>query len=158
MSTTTKRLLFLILILLIIGIINHYLKIGLEGIRAFLEGFSPWMAVFIYALIYVLSTIFLPPTKDMFKLIGAICLGAILSSLGIWIAEIINAILLFYLARYLGRGFVKVRLRGRAKIIDERIGSSGFRGILILRLVPIIPYRVLDLLAGLSSVSLYNTL
>ena len=150
---TRQRFLLLILFLVIIGVSNYYFKIDLEDIRAFLENFPLWVAVFIYALIYVLATIFIPPTKDILKVMGAICLGAILSSLSIWIAEIINAILLFCLARYLGRGFVQEKLKGRAKMFDQRIGSSGFKGILILRLVPLIPYRVLDCLVGLTSFS-----
>ena len=151
MHTAGGRFLVLILIMAIIGISNYYFKVDLEDIRVFLQRLSVWKAVVIYALIYVLSSIFIPLSKDIIKVVGAISLGAVLSSLGIWIAEIINATLFFCLARYLGRGFLAARLKGRAKIIDQRIGSSGFKGILILRLVPLIPYRALDLLVGLTS-------
>jgi uncharacterized membrane protein YdjX (TVP38/TMEM64 family) len=151
--TGKARFLALILFLLIIAIVNHYLKLDLQEVRAFLERLSLCKAVFIFALIYVLGTILLPLSKDILKIIGAICLGAVLSSLSIWIAEIINAVLLFSLARYLGREFIRERLKGRGKMIDQRIGSAGFRGILILRLVPLIPYRVLDLSVGLTSFS-----
>lgn len=153
MSMNKRRFSILVLSLIIIAVINHYFKIDLEDMKAFLESFSLWKAILIYILFYVITTIFLPLTKDILKIIGAIYFGAILSTLGIWIAEIINAVLLFYLARYFGRGFLQERLTGRAKMIDQRIGSSGFGGILTLRLVPLIPYRILDLLVGLTSFS-----
>jgi len=152
-NSARGRFILLILFLAIIVSINYYLKIDLEIIRGVLEGISSWKAIVIYTLIYVLITLFLPLTKDILKVIGAIYLGALLSSLGIWIAEVINATILFYLARYLGRDFVEERLKGRAKTVDEKIGFSGFKGILVLRLVPLIPYRVLDLLVGLTSFS-----
>jgi len=153
MSTGRKRLLILILFIIAAGISNYYFKIDLESFKAYLEGFSIWKAAVLYTLIYVLVSVFLVLAKDILKVIGAIYLGAVLSSLCIWIAEVVNTVFLFSLARYLGRGFVESRLKGNAKIIDEKIGSCGFKGFLILRLVPLIPYRVLDLLAGLSSFS-----
>ncbi len=153
MRTARLKFLFLILILSGIWIVSRYLRIDPDNAKAFLERFPVWLAVLVYALVYVIGTILIPITKDIFKIIGAVCLGAVLSSLGIWIAEVINAILLFYLARYLGREFVQERLRGRAKAIDESVDSWGFKGFLVLRLVPLIPYRFLDLLAGLTSIS-----
>ncbi|MGD9014809.1 MAG: VTT domain-containing protein [Candidatus Omnitrophota bacterium] len=156
MTTGSKRLIILIIFFALIGIGNYYFKIDWEGMRFYLEGVSVWRAAIIYTLIYVLVSIFLILAKDILKIIGAICLGAVLSSLCIWMAEVINTVVLFSLARYLGRGFVQARLKGNARRIDQRIGSSGFKGFLILRLVPLIPYRVLDLLAGLSSFSFFQ--
>ncbi|MFH1678990.1 MAG: VTT domain-containing protein [Candidatus Omnitrophota bacterium] len=149
-----KRFLILILFLVIIAISNYYFKIDLENAGDFLSSFSLWQAAFIYVLIYVLVNIFVSLAKDILKVIGAIYFGAFLSSACIWAAEVINAVILFSLARYFGRGFVQERLNGRAKAIDEMIGCAGFRGVLLLRLVPLVPYRVLDLLAGLTSLSL----
>ncbi|MBU0549518.1 MAG: VTT domain-containing protein [Candidatus Omnitrophica bacterium] len=148
-----QRFAILLLFLIIIGISNYYLRIDLERIRFFLEGFSPWLGALIFAFIYVLATIFLPLSKDILKVVAAVYLGFIFSSLGIWIAEIVNAVLFFHLARYLGRKYVEKRLKGRARAIDEKISSSGFKGILILRLIPLVPYRAMDLLVGLTSFS-----
>ena len=153
MNRNKKRFILLLFFLIAVGVVNNYLKISLDDASTFLNKFSLWETIFIYILIYVLGTTLLPLSKDILKVIGAVSMGAVLSSLGIWIAEIINASILFYLARSLGRGFVRERLKGKIKRLDEKIGSSGFKGILILRLVPLIPYRVLDLLAGVSAIS-----
>ncbi|MFC1657931.1 TVP38/TMEM64 family protein [Candidatus Omnitrophota bacterium] len=151
MRASSRRLLVLILFLVMVAVGSRYLRIDFDVVKVFLQRFSIGQAIGVYALIYVLGTIFIPPSKDILKVVGAVCLGAVSSSAGIWIAEVINACLLFYLARSLGRGFFQERLSGRAKLFDQRLGASGFKGILILRLVPLLPYRVMDLLAGLSS-------
>jgi len=153
LSKNWQRALLLVLLLFLLIISSYYFKIDIEKLKAFLERFSLWKAAVIYIFIFVLITIFVTFAKDILKAIGAICFGAVLSSFCIWIAEIINATLFFYLARHLGRGFVEERLKGRAKLLDEKISSSGFKGILILRLVPLIPYRMLDLLVGLTSLT-----
>ncbi len=155
---TWYRFLLLIIILVIIGISSYYFKIDLETISGYLEKFSLSKAALIFVIIYVFITIFIFPAKDILKVIASILFGAILSSLLIWIAEIINATVFFYLARYLGRGFVQQKIKGQMKTIDDKIEHSGFRGILILRLIPLIPYRVLDLLSGLTSISFFQYL
>ncbi len=76
----------------------------------------------------------------------------------IWIAEIINATILFHLSRKLGRGFVEDKLKGTLARLDEKIASSGFWGVFALRIVPLVPFRFLDLAAGLTKISFRNYL
>ncbi len=149
------KFLILLLILVIVGILSWHFKINLEDVKVFLQRFPSWSAVVAFILLYVIGTIVmpLPPTKDIFKIAGAFCLGALLSSVGVYIAEILNAIIVFYMARYFGQDFVQAKLKGRARRIDEKIASSGFLGLLLLRLVPIVPWRVMNPLVGLSSFS-----
>ncbi|MBX6362654.1 MAG: TVP38/TMEM64 family protein [Gemmatimonadetes bacterium] len=58
------------------------------------------------------------------------------------------------LARALGRDFVSRRLRGRAAALDRTAEPHGFRGIQLLRLVPLVPFNALNSGAGLSAVRL----
>jgi len=71
-----------------------------------------------------------------------------------WAGALLGATLGFLLARRLGRDFVARRLKGRAAALDERAGRHGFRTILFLRLVPLVPFNALNYGAGLSAVRL----
>lgn len=66
----------------------------------------------------------------------------------------VGATVAFLLARGLGRDFVSRRLRGRAAALDRKAERHGFRGILLLRLVPLVPFNALNYGAGLSAVRL----
>ena len=76
--------------------------------------------------------------------------GAVISALLVLIAETINAFILFYLARYLGRAYVEHSLKEKHKGLDERLGKLNFAWLFIFRAAPLIPYRFLDLAAGLT--------
>lgn len=71
-----------------------------------------------------------------------------------WLGAMIGATLAFVLARRLGRDFVAHRLRGRVAKLDAAVEHHGFRAVLFLRLVPLVPFNALNYAAGLSSVSL----
>jgi uncharacterized membrane protein YdjX (TVP38/TMEM64 family) len=83
---------------------------------------------------------------------AALLFGAAFSTLFICIAETINAYILFYLARRLGRAYVEKSAKGRYKDLDEKLGKISFPWFFIFRGAPLIPYRFLDLAAGLTSI------
>ncbi|MCM8771415.1 MAG: VTT domain-containing protein [Candidatus Omnitrophica bacterium] len=96
-----------------------------------------------------------PANKDIFKVAGAILFGAYTSTLFIFIAEIGNVFILFYLARSLGRNFVEQSLRKSARYsnLDEKLGGVSFFWLFLLRFVPLVPFRFLDLACGLTKIS-----
>lgn len=92
--------------------------------------------------------------KDIFRITAALVYGAALSTLLIWTAEMINAVVLFSFSRNLGRGYVETKLGAGIRHLDQTIAETGFWQIFLLRLFPIIPLRFLDLGFGLSRISL----
>ena len=92
--------------------------------------------------------------KDPLKVVGAIVLGAYLSTLLIYIAEIINACIFFQISNSLGKDYVERSVKGRFKRSYERIDDINTGWIFLLRAVPLIPYRVLDISFGLSKLPL----
>ncbi|MBU1998727.1 MAG: VTT domain-containing protein [Candidatus Omnitrophota bacterium] len=107
---------------------------------------------FFFVLFYCFTSFFLWLAKDLMKIAGVFIFGPWWSSFYIFIAEIINACVLFYFARYLGRGFVEQKAKGRFKGLDERIAKSNFFWLLLLRAAPLVPFRFLDLAAGLTGI------
>ncbi|MEI8349502.1 MAG: VTT domain-containing protein [Candidatus Omnitrophota bacterium] len=110
-----------------------------------------WSVIFIA--LYVVSNFFIFwDIKDILKLIAAILFGAYTSTFLIYIAEIINAYLFFNISNILGKEFVEKSLSGKFKNLYEKLGHLRFSWVVLLRLIPLIPYRVLDISFGLSKI------
>jgi len=152
MNNTRVR--FLVFIALIVGSIalGQYFSIDQAKINQFLEGIPIGYASLIFIFLYVVGTFLLWYLKDPLKVIGAILFGAYLSTLLIYIAEIINAYIFFNISHILGQDFVERNLKGRFRRFYERLENINIGWIFMLRVVPLIPYRVLDLSFGLSKV------
>ena len=61
-----------------------------------------------------------------------------------------GALIAFAAGRFLGRSFVQRVVGARFEKLLAQIGRHGFQIIFYLRLVPLIPYNALNLLAGAS--------
>jgi len=132
------------------GIINTHL----ESIQSYLESVPLLLAGAIFVGLYVIVTFFVWFSKDFFRFAGALIFGLFGSTILILIAEAINACLLMYLSRSLGRGFLKDSLSGRYAGLEKRISKTGFLWLLLFRGTPLLPFRFLDLAAGLTTISL----
>src|SRR3989338_4040229 len=100
---------FFLLILFFVAtwILGRFFTIDINYYRHFLSRFPLWCSAIIFIVLYVLVSFFIWIAKDIFKAIGALLFGAYLSTFFVWLAEMINASILFNLARILGRDFVK---------------------------------------------------
>jgi len=143
---------FLVIALLIIWILGKTYNLDSALIQSSLQKFPIFFSATIYIVLYVVITFFIFFSKDIFWLLGAVVFGAVLSTLFICIAEVINACILFYFSRNLGRGYVQKQLSLKYKYLDEKLGKVNFFWLFIFRAAPLIPYRFLDLAAGLTSI------
>ena len=145
-------LIFLIIIFLAVGRFFHF---DIDSFKAFLSQFPPWITWIIYIVVYVVVTFFiwLGP-KDVFRITAAAVYGALISTLLVYTAEMINCLVLFTFSRRLGRSFVESKLKGKMRRVDEAIADTSFWSIFFLRFFPIIPFRFLDLGFGLTKISL----
>lgn len=143
-----------IFLLAIIIILGNFFSGNLEKINAFLKKTPLIYSSVVFIILYVLANfVIFWDVKDLLKPVAAVIFGAYLSTLFIYIAEIINAFLFFNISKILGRPFVEKILRGKFKNFYENLQSLSFSWIFMLRLLPLIPYRVLDTGFGLSRVS-----
>lgn len=151
-----KKIEFLALIIALglLWYLGRFFHIDTGGIQSSLRRFSLFYSGIIFVILYCFVTFFIWLSKDLFKVMGAVLFGAYFSTLFIWIAEIINALILFYLARYLGRGFVEKSLEKRYKNLDTRLANVNFFWLFMFRAAPLMPFRFLDLAGGLTGISL----
>lgn len=144
----------LIIALLLIWYLGKALRIDTEGLQDYLRRFPVAFGAIIFITLYVVVTFFLWLSKDIFKLASALIFGAGLSTLFIWLAEIINACILFGLSRSQGRGFVEKMLGKGAQGLDKKLAQVNLCWLFLIRGVPLVPFRFLDLAAGLSNIPL----
>jgi uncharacterized membrane protein YdjX (TVP38/TMEM64 family) len=149
------RVRFALLLLFIVAFIllGVFVPVNREAVDAFLKRIPLVYASVAFAFLYVFGTFVVWYLKDPLKIVGAIVFGAYLSALLIYIAEIINACIFFKISKNLGQDYVEQSLKGRLKRFYERIDEINLGWIFLLRAVPLIPYRVLDISFGLSNLS-----
>jgi uncharacterized membrane protein YdjX (TVP38/TMEM64 family) len=150
------RVRFVLFLLFIIAFIflGKLVSVDKGAIDAFLKRVPLPYACVAFAFLYVVGTFMIWYLKDPLKVVGAILFGAYLSTLLIYLAEIINACIFFKISKSLGQDYVEKSLTGRFKRFYEKIDDINLGWIFLLRAVPLIPYRVLDLGFGLSKLPL----
>ena len=68
------------------------------------------------------------------------------------VAALIGAVISFGLGRVLGRETVDRFIRGRLARVDELLTNRGLPAVLLVRLIPLVPYIAINYASGLSGV------
>lgn len=147
------RFLILIIAIALIWYLGKFFRIDTQAVEDYLRKFPLVLGAVIFIGLYVVITFFIWLSKDIFKIVSAVIFGPVLSALFIWISEIINAFILFHLARLLGRSFVEKTIGGGSGNLDEKIAKASLFWLFLMRGAPLIPFRFLDLACGLTRIS-----
>ena len=154
-SWTTTILRFLFLALLIGG--SSYLLFAhsewFENPRAMKAEVLSWGAwgPIVYVLLYAVGPSFLVPGAVM-TIAGGLAFGALWGSIWSLVGANSGALIAFAAGRFLGKSFVEGIIPQRFRHLLDRLVRNGFFVILYLRIVPVIPYNALNLLAGASPI------
>lgn len=150
----TRLLKFAIIAAIILVAAFLMQKIGVSELRE-LIGEHVLFAPMIYVLCFAILPIFLFPVPILAVVAGA-AFGLFSGSLYTIIGAMINSVLMFYIARFLGfRAVSDFTQNSKSKIL-KTLGEPGgkFSLILILRLMPLVPYNALNYACGVMNVSL----
>lgn len=104
--------------------------------------------------IYTLQTALSLPGAAILSLAAGALFGTILGTLYANIAATTGATLAFLVSRYLLRNTVQARLGTRLRAINQELEHRGFGYLLFLRLVPVFPFFLINLAAGLTGLKL----
>ena len=124
-----------------------------EGIAQLTDavGTSMW-APLVFIAIYAGATALAVP-GTILTLAGGALFGVVWGTVYNSVAANIGANLAFLVARFLGRDGVQ-RLTGeRLSRLDKATRAHGFRGLLTLRLIPLVPFNALNFGSGLTALS-----
>jgi pyruvate/2-oxoglutarate dehydrogenase complex dihydrolipoamide dehydrogenase (E3) component/uncharacterized membrane protein YdjX (TVP38/TMEM64 family) len=110
-----------------------------------------WLAVLVFFVVYVLVTALSIPGAAVMTLAGGALFGLLLGTVIVSFASTIGATLAFLVARFLLRQPLRDRYGERLKTFDQGIERDGAFYLFTLRLVPLFPFFMINLLTGLTA-------
>jgi len=156
-----KKIAFFVIVAIIASAIIYYdlhVLLSLENVKASIDGFRAYqqespisLAVFFF-LIYVLATAIALPGAVILTLLSGALFGLVWGTVLASFASSIGATISFLSSRYLFREVVQSKFSERLKSIDEGMKRDGPIYLFSLRLVPIFPFFLVNLLVGLTTV------
>jgi uncharacterized membrane protein YdjX (TVP38/TMEM64 family) len=109
-------------------------------------------AVALFILAYIVQTAFSLPGATIMTLAGGFLFGSLWAALYVNIGATTGATVAFLAARYLLRQWVEKRFGDRLSPIQEGFAKNAFSYLLTLRLIPLFPFFLVNLLSGLTRV------
>jgi uncharacterized membrane protein YdjX (TVP38/TMEM64 family) len=111
---------------------------------------NPWSSVLIYFAIYVCVAAFSLPIAVWLSLLAGALFGRWLGTGVVIVAATAGATLAFVASRYLFRGLVQRRFGHRLAVINAGIERDGAYYLFTLRLIPAVPFWLINLGMGLT--------
>lgn len=121
------------------------------ALRDFIQSFGSF-AVLAYIIAYALNTISIMPPIAALSLTAGLAFGALWGALYLMVGAMIGTTATFLISRYFGRSLIEKMLKGKFKDLDEKLANNGFMAILFFRVIPLMPYEVLNYAGGLSRI------
>ena len=125
------------------------LKEQQAAIQAF-QAAQPLLSIVIYFLVYVVATALSLPGAALLTLAGGAVFGLLWGTVIVSFASTVGATLAFLMSRFLLRDWVERRFGQRLTAIDQGVRREGAFYLFTLRLVPVFPFFLINLLFGLT--------
>lgn len=121
-----------------------------ESLQSALHQAGIWAPI-VYIAIYAVATVLVLPSTAL-NLTGGAIFGPWWGTLWTSIAAVIAAVIAFVFTRTIGRDIIGKRITGRWQALDAEIRMGGLFYMFAIRLQPIIPYGLVNFVAGLTSI------
>jgi pyruvate/2-oxoglutarate dehydrogenase complex dihydrolipoamide dehydrogenase (E3) component/uncharacterized membrane protein YdjX (TVP38/TMEM64 family) len=157
---TSKIILFVVLAALIGAFfyfdLGQYLKLAVikekqADLLAYYAAY-PVRTLAIYFVTYVLMAALSLPGAALFTLVGGAIFGVVVGTIVVSFASSMGATLAFLASRFLFRDFVQGKFGDRLKTLNEGIAKEGGFYLFTIRMIPAIPFFVVNLAMGLTSI------
>lgn len=133
-------------------LLAHREMIELGTIEPALRSLGVWAPVG-FVVIYALATV-LFFSGALLGLAGGALFGPIWGTIWNLLGAMLGATLAFLLARSIAGEWVARRLGGRLRRLVDGVSAEGWRFVALMRLVPFVPFNLLNYALGLTSISL----
>ncbi|HEY5609992.1 MAG TPA: TVP38/TMEM64 family protein [Thermoanaerobaculia bacterium] len=110
-----------------------------------------WWAPLAFIALYSIFNVLLVP-GTILSLTAGVVWGWLVGGLWVLAASTVGSAIPYFIARS-GAPWVERRIRKRAGKLYDQLQREGFTTLLLMRLIPIVPYTVLNYAAGLASIS-----
>lgn len=128
----------------------HSPMLDVASLEAWLHGLGVWAPVAFVAL-YVIGTVLLFPAA-LLSLAGGAIFGPVWGAVVDLIGATLGAAAAFLVARYLAADWVAARLSGKLARLVAGVEAEGWRFVALMRLVPLIPFNLLNYALGLTRI------
>ena len=136
--------------------------LSFEQLKASQLGFVQWQveqpftAATVYFLVYVLATALSIPGAVIITLAGGAIFGLWQGLLIVSFASTVGATLAFLASRFLLRDWVEARFGQRLADINAGVNREGGFYLFTLRLIPVVPFFLINLLMGLTRMKVWT--
>ncbi len=131
------------------------LKAQLERLRAYV-GAEPVTAAAVYFALYIAITGLSLPGAALLTLLGGALFGLVTGTILVSFASTIGATLAFLVSRLVLSGLVRARFKRAFEAIDRGIEREGGLYLFSLRLSPLFPFFVINLVMGLTRIGVWR--
>lgn len=154
-----KKLIIVLVVVVLAGLfflfdLNQYLTLShLKASRASFQALflaHPVAVIGSYALFYILVVALNLPGAAIMTLAGGTLFGFVPGTIVVSFASSIGATLACFVARYLFQDMVQNRFRDRLQKVNQGIEHEGGFYLFTLRLIPVVPFFVINLVMGLT--------
>lgn len=157
---TKKKVLIVAVLMLVVSFFYFDLNelLTLEGLKGSMAQFdqyqaqAPWLVIGGFFLVYIIITALSLPGAAIMTLAAGALFGLVQGLLVASFASSIGATLAFLTSRYLLRDSIKQRFPERLAAIDAGVEKEGGFYLFTLRLVPIFPFFLINLLMGVTAI------
>ncbi len=117
---------------------------------------NPFTAAAIYFSLYVIATSISLPGAFIFTIAGGALFGLTQGTVLVSFASTIGALLAYLVARYFLHDFVQNKFSDRLELINRKIKEEGAFYLLFLRLVPVLPFFLVNLVMALTPIRAFT--
>ncbi len=129
------------------------LKDNREKLSDYYQG-HPWQMILGFIGVYIVSVALSLPGATILTLTGGAIFGSVAGTLIVNVGATIGATLAFLVSRFLLRDWVEKKFGDKLKPINDGFSKNAINYILFLRLVPLFPFFLVNLVSGLTKVRL----
>lgn len=112
-----------------------------------------WWAPFAHVALFAIGTVFLVP-GTLFGLAGGVLFGPVWGTLLNLAGATLGATAAFLVARYLAADWVRAKIAGQLERLVAGVEAEGWRFVALTRLVPLVPFNILNYALGLTRIPL----
>lgn len=162
-ASKKKRIIFLVLILAVIAIIRfagvdkNLTFENLQEHKFYLQQIvedNYALSVVGYILFYIVVVAFSVPGAIILTLSGGFLFGTILGAIYVNVGATTGAALAFLFFRYLAGEWVQNKYKDKLDKFNRELSENGYRYLLALRLIPVFPFFLINICAGLTKIPL----
>ena len=147
-----------LIVLFFVFDLNQYLALEVikgqqDALNAYYQN-NTLLTICVYMLIYIAVTALSLPGAAVMTLVGGGLFGLPVGTVVVSFASTIGATLAFIVSRFLLRDWVQTKFNDKLQAINDGIEADGAFYLFTLRLVPVFPFFIINLVMGLTPIKI----